>query len=287
MPLPTPLPTTAAPTALPMPGNGAIAGKLTMWSDNPTIIVGGSCEYANAAGGGVSAPFGHEPLHLSTSLLAVDSALYRGGAACGSCFRVSYDGSDATDTGRPGSMIVEVVDSGSAKEFDCQVDAFETITGARTGVFPITYEPVDCDTADTGATVTLLDGGNAWYTKVVFGNLRQGVQSARLTVGTESFDMGRGSGASWTASMRGQTGPASFVVTLEDGTEVEFGDCFESWPVTTSSFCSEHAAGTVASDLVPDQTPGAHNASAEGTPGRMTMWSDNPTIIVGGSCEYA
>merc|ERR1719384_1742305 len=103
MPVPTPLPTpTLAPTALPTPtpGSGATSGKLTMWSDNPTIIVGGSCEYANAAGGGVGAPSATSPYVASRAYCAADDGLYQQGASCGACFRVSYDGSEATDFGR-------------------------------------------------------------------------------------------------------------------------------------------------------------------------------------------
>merc|ERR1712117_556950 len=112
------------------------------------IIVGGSCEYASSAIGGVGAPSATSPYVASRAYCAADDGLYKQGATCGACFRVSYDGSEATDAGRPGSMVVQIVDSGSAKTFDCQVDAFEAITGSRTGVFPITYEPVDCETAD-------------------------------------------------------------------------------------------------------------------------------------------
>merc|ERR1719418_54341 len=193
MPLPTPLPTpTTAPTAIPMPSNGAIAGKMTMWSDNPTIIVGGSCEYANAALGGVRAPSATSPYVASRAYCAADDALYQAGATCGACYRVAYDGSPATDPGRAGSLVVQIVDSGSAKTFDCQVDAFEAITGSKTGVFPITYEPVDCEIAtDHGPVATVLDGNNAWYTKVIFSNLPTSVVSAELIVNGASFGMSR------------------------------------------------------------------------------------------------
>merc|ERR1712190_605377 len=169
-----------------------------------------------------------------------------GGASCGACFRVSYDGSEATDSGRPGSMVVQIVDSGSAKTFDCQVDAFETITGARTGVFPITYEPVDCDAADgQGAVATVLDGDNAWYTKVIFSNLPAAVASAELIVNGASFDMSRAGGASWQASagdLGSLTGSASFHVVLEEGSRMNFDSCFDSWPVPAGSHCSAEAS---------------------------------------------
>merc|ERR1719277_1824078 len=150
-----------------------------MWSDSDTTIVGGSCEYANAAQGGVNAPSASSPYVASRAYCAADAELYRLGATCGACFLVAYDGSPATDPGRAGSLVVQIVDSGSTETFDCQVDAFETITGSRTGVFPITYVPVDCETTG-GPAATVLDGDNAWYTKVIFSDLPGSVASAVL-----------------------------------------------------------------------------------------------------------
>lgn len=209
-----------------------------MWSDNPTIIVGGSCEYANSARGGVSSPSATSPYVASHAYCAADDGLYQQGASCGACFRVSYDGSEATDDGRPGSRVVQIVDSGSAKTFDCQVDAFQAITGARTGIFPITYEPVDCETAvGHGPVATVLDGENAWYTKVIFSNLPKAVVSVELTVNGASFAMSRAGGATWKAAPGGATGRAGFVVVLQDGSSVDLGSCFDSWPVPTGSQC--------------------------------------------------
>merc|ERR1719401_602848 len=185
---------------------------MTMWSDSPTTIVGGSCEYANAATGGTSSPAATSPYVASKAYCAADAALYANGAHCGSCYRVSYDGSEATDAGRAGSLIVQIVDSGSAKTFDCQVEAFEAITGARTGVFPISYEPVDCNVGTGGLTATVLDGENAWYTKVVFSNLPKAVIGAELVVGGQGFSMQRSGGATWSASPDGKTGAAAFLV---------------------------------------------------------------------------
>merc|ERR1712038_1227853 len=184
---------TVAPTETSMPDSlpVTIEGSMTMWSDFPTIIVGGSWEYANAAIGGVVAPSASSPYVAARAYCAADSNLYQQGAACGACFRVSYDGSKATDSGRPGSLVVQIVDSGSAKTFDCQVDAFETITGSRTGIFPISYEPVDCETATDGPVATVLDGNNAWYTKVIFSNLPGAVVSADNKISGKSFGMSR------------------------------------------------------------------------------------------------
>ncbi|CAE8684030.1 unnamed protein product, partial [Polarella glacialis] len=214
------------------------AGFMTMWSDSATTIVGGACEYANAANGGVQSPAATSPYITSKAYCAAGYALYAAGAACGSCWRISYDGSPATDPGRAGSLVVQLVDTGSAKIFDCQLSAFQIITGATSGIFPVTYEPVGCDTAPSGAAATVLDGQNAWYTKVIFSNLPSAVLAAELSVAGKSFAMSRVSGATWSANTDGSTGAASFVVTLEGGMQVSFPSCFASWPVAASSSCS-------------------------------------------------
>lgn len=211
---------------------------MTMWSDSPTTVVGGSCEYANAVNGGVSSPAATSPYISNFAYCAADANLYENGAKCGSCYRVSYDGSQATDAGRPGSIVVQIVDSGSAKTFDCQVEAFEAITGAVTGIFPVTYEAVACDVAASGATATVLDGNNAYYTKVIFSNLPEAVVAAELLLGAQSFSMQRVGGATWSASTSGAGTVASFRVTLEGGQQVTMDQCFASWPVATGASCS-------------------------------------------------
>jgi len=228
----------------------AQTGRMTMWSDSPSAVVGGSCEYANANNGGLSSPAAASPHIGSLAYCKVDSTLYENGAKCGSCYRVSYDGSQAIDSGRAGSLVVQIVDSGGANTFDCQVEAFEVITGARTGIFPITYEPVDCNVAAYGATATVLDGGNAHYTKVIFSNLAQAVVGAELIVGTQGFSMQRVSGATWSAQTHGASGNATFKVTSAGGQQTSMDACFASWPVATGASCS----GNLSAGLIPVPT---------------------------------
>jgi len=224
--------------------DGSSSGLMTMWSDSTTTIVGGSCEYANEANGGVNSPAATSPYISSFAYCAVDATLYENGANCGACYRVSYDGSSATDPGQAGSQIVQIVDSGSAKTFDCQLQAFQTITGSSTGVFPITYEPVDCETSNGGAVATMLDGDNAYFTKVIFSNLASSVEQAELTItpadgSSVSFSMDRAGGATWSkGGLGGVTGSASFSLTLASGNVVTMDSCFETWPVATNQFCT-------------------------------------------------
>jgi len=241
----------------------AADGFMTMWSDSTTTIVGGSCEYANAANGGLGSPAASSPYIASEGYCAVDSMLCSSGAACGSCWRVSYDGSPATDPGVPGSMVVQVVDSGSARTFDCHLTAFQRITGASTGVFPITYEPVDCDVGSAGPVATVLDGDNAWYTKVIFSNLVSGVLKADLFLGESAFTMSRVSGGTWSASTAGKRDAASFAVTLDTGDIIAFR-CFDSWPVPTGSSCTGPSAST-----------------AQTTQSTTTTTTENPSTTTG------
>ena len=218
------------------------AGLMTMWSGSPTTVVGGSCEYANAANSGIGSSAASSPYLAARAYCAADDALYNSGAACGSCWQVAYDGSPATDLGRPGSAVVQIVDSGSAKTFDCHLDVFKAITGASTGIFPITYTPVDCD-VQGGPVATVLDGNNAWYTKVIFSNLVQAVVAAELYLAGRTFSMTRVSGATWSASPAGASGPAAFRVVLTSGAEVFF-ECFDSWPVESGSFCQTNTTSS-------------------------------------------
>merc|ERR1712187_14419 len=103
-----------------------------------------------------------------------------------------------------------------------------------TGVFPISYEPVDCRTGNGGAVASMLDGNNAFFTKVIFSNLASAVESAQLTIEATSFTMDRAGGATWSkGGLNGITGAASFSLTLASGDVVAIDPCFGNWPVAT------------------------------------------------------
>merc|ERR1719237_883825 len=102
---------------------------------------------------------------------------------------------------------------------------------------------MDCNVGMGGLTATVLDGDNAWYTKVIFSNLPKAVIGAELVVDGESFSMQRSGGATWSASPGGKTGAAAFLVTLEGGQQATLDACFDNWPVATGASCT---AGTAA-----------------------------------------
>jgi len=217
--------------------NAASSGRMTMWSGSSTTIVGSSCEYANSANGGLKSPTAISPYVKNRAYCAADDKLFKGGANCGACYRVRYGGGAATDPGRAGSLIVQIVDSGSAKTFDCHLKAFQKITGARTGIFPISYTPVSCLRKKGGAVAMVLDGNNAYYTKVIFSNLQKAVRSASMTIAGSKINLKRAGGATWSANTGGKKGKVTFSLKLTGGSAYRFSSCFSSWPVRTGSSC--------------------------------------------------
>merc|ERR1719229_1139517 len=243
---------------------------MTMWSADPDIIVGSSCEYVNAAQGGLASPAATSPYITSKNYCAVSADLFEGGLACGRCYKLTFDGTDTTEHGCPaaGSRIIQVVDSGSAKEFDCQETVFEEISGCTTGVMGISYEEVECE--GTGpATATVLDGDNAWYTKMIFSGLSHSVASASITVGEgELIQMNRNGGATWSASTpAGISGnvAVTFKLTLDNEEIVELSECFGSWPQSTSASCTANGENVPSSSDSSSGSEGSDESANEGS----------------------
>ena len=214
---------------------------MTMWSTDPQEIVGSSCEFANIAQGGTGSPAAANPYIASGRYCAVDAELYGGAVACGRCYRITFNGAETTETtgcNRPGAAVVMVVDSGSAAEFDCHLPVFRDISGCETGVMGIQFEQVACQGAGP-PTATILDGGNAYFVKVLFSGLERGVDAATITVGGNAPVMMSRNGGPFQASTQGLTGvPVGFTLTLDDGSTLELANCFGNWPQTTGASCS-------------------------------------------------
>ncbi|KAL3779624.1 hypothetical protein HJC23_008963 [Cyclotella cryptica] len=233
-----PAPTPKSPENPPTPTPGSTPGELTMWSDNPSAVIGGSCEYAQKISTAKSGAW-LSPYITSGNYCAVSEDLFQGGAACGRCYSITYDGSSATNPGKAGNAVVQVVNSGAggSNHFDCFIDGFHTITSASTGIFPVKFSHVACQ-GITPPTAVILDGNNAWYVKVLFSGGTTGVASAKIHIGGASFSMSRLSGATFSANTNGAWGQASFEVTFDNGSAVAIDGCFGgAWPVPTSSVC--------------------------------------------------
>ena len=129
--------------------------------------------------------------------------------------------------------------AGGQNHFDCFIDAFSTITGAKTGKFPISYEEVDCE--DSPLAVVVLDGPNANYVKVLVAGGKTGVQAVSLTLdGSKQYTMNKVVGATWAASLPDGLKDVSvqFEVTFDDGSTETAGNCFGGkWPVGIGSQC--------------------------------------------------
>lgn len=215
------------------------AGDMTLLGGS---VVGASCEYANAQDGGHESPAATSQYIASRRYCAANAKKFANGAGCGACYNVSYSGEGGTDLGRPRWAVVQVINLADSVDFACHGDVFESITGATTGVFPVAYKPVACETTSANGVATVLDGNNAYYTKAIFSDLPHAVAEAKLTVGHKSFPMQRVGGATFMASTDGTTGAASFALTLADGGVSKVAPCFKTWPVATDSSCGTSAA---------------------------------------------
>ena len=178
---------------------------------------------------------------------AVSDDLYEGGEGCGRCYRIWYDGCGGTDPATAGTADIQVVNSGAGgvKHFDCFDTAHQALTGTSTGIFPITFMPIDCTYSTPTAVV--LDGNNKWYVKMLFVGGKTGVMEAKIILDGIKIDMERvGVTGTWSAStaawaqnnQNSNTATVDFVMVYSDGTQAEFYSCFNGqWSVPTGSQC--------------------------------------------------
>lgn len=206
-------------------------GSMSMWSSTPDTLVaykseGSACKYADKELGGLQAPTAQTPYIRSKNYCAVNRGMFGGGEICGACFRLTYHGDHEQHLGRPGSDVIQVVDSGSWATFDCHMTAFHQITGERTAIFPISYERVACDAP--GSPVAAVLHKDYYFSKLVFNNLRYPVKSAELDVSGTKYPLKLVGGwwYVWTGNVKGRV---SFSITEDDGSHVELDGCFGGW----------------------------------------------------------
>lgn len=152
----------------------------------------------------------------------------------------------------------------------------------------ITYEEVECE--GTGPpTATVLDGDNAWYTKLIFSGLSRAVSSASITVGTgnQPTELARNGGATWAAStpvaIAGNV-PVSFKLTLDNSDIVEMDACFNTWPQPTSASCTSGAGNDNESNGNNDSNGDNDNASNEESSDDTEENSDDDTPADSSNC---
>ena len=103
--------------------------------------------------------------------------MWKNGDAGGACYKISYDGAKATNPGRPGSDVIQVIDKCADKNFDCFIDAFKEITGSTTGILPISFAQVPCPVSPYGGVATAT-AGNRYFIIVVFSDFKMQISSA-------------------------------------------------------------------------------------------------------------
>eukprot|EP00435_Cladocopium_sp_Y103_P044166 s1424_g12.t1 len=128
-------------------------GSMSMWASTHDTLVaykseGSACKFADRKMGGLTAATAQTPYITAKNYCAVNRGLFGNGEVCGRCYRLTYKGNH--EQGRPGSAVVQIVDSGSWATFDCHMTAFNKITDYDTGFFPVSYEEVPCATASQG-----------------------------------------------------------------------------------------------------------------------------------------
>lgn len=246
------------------------AGQMTMWSSASDVIVGGSCEYANSAQGGLASAAAQSPYITSNHYCAVDANLYDGGLACGRCYRITFEGEDTTETtgcAAAGSAIIQVVDSGSGEEFDCQETVFKEISGCGTGVMGIKYEEVECEgNGPATATIVAQNGDDA---HVVFSGLQRPVASASVSVSGEqenTFVMSLVQGAWDVGTPDVKDVPVTFKLTLDNGDLVELTECFSDWPQPVGASCSAGTTIANPSGSTTTTVGGSATTTASGSP---------------------
>ena len=104
--------------------------------------------------------------------------MWKNGDAGGACYKISYDGAKATNPGRPGSDVIQVIDKCADKNFDCFIDAFKEITGSTTGILPISFAQVPCPVSPYGGVATAT-AGNRYFIIVVFSDFRMPISQRR------------------------------------------------------------------------------------------------------------
>jgi hypothetical protein len=241
-------------------------GCMTKWDDSPNIAENGHCGYAASQYGGMSFKAAQSTYLQSTPRMycAIHNDHFAGGAACGKCFKLKYDGlgfgscSATSDNPAPnsGEGIIQVVDSGSGNhDFDCTLETFQFLTGWHTDRFPISYEEVDCETrscstSDPDCVLTVAPAPDApiidptsgylGSTRVIFHNLKTSVSTASAKIGRCPAKTMNRNGAlfDWFTSSSGCYKPVCFTATLADSSTVTIDAT--DWPEYSSmKWCDE------------------------------------------------
>jgi hypothetical protein len=128
--------------------------------------------------------------------------------------------------------------------FDCVMDSFEAITGARTGKFEIEFEEVTCGITSPPVIINWADK-NAFYCKMMFENLGHwgSLEAVELCIdGNDCGKLERFAGQTWTGCPKGVGSMAVWKLTQKspkDGSTEEIRcSCTMSWPMEAGERCT-------------------------------------------------
>lgn len=219
-----------------------------MWATNDNLL-GAQCEYANAPINSITDSVLPTYLRKGFHCAIGDSnPAFGRGQHCGKCFRLTslHDRGTGGTPGKRGSAIVSVSNGGAggAAHFDCILEGFEAITGARTGIFDIMFEPVLCSEI-TGSIVAInWADKNAYYCKMMFENVGGwgSIESVDACLnGQGCKTMLRAGGATWTGCPQGTGQSMVFKFTQlspSGSTEKKECKCVGAWPWKTGHRCN-------------------------------------------------
>merc|ERR1719265_1522852 len=144
-----------------------------MWNDTNQALIGSTCEYANPPVNSITDTVLASYLRSGYHCAIGDE--FGKGEHCGKCYRVtslSNNGRHGTPGSR-GSAVVMVSSAGAggSNHFDCILNSFREITGAKTGIFDISYEETECTDISGLPTIINFADQNAWYCKMMFENI--------------------------------------------------------------------------------------------------------------------
>jgi len=219
-----------------------------MWANNDALI-GAQCEYANAPVNSITDPMLPGYLRKGFHCAIGDSNPGFGkGEHCGKCYRIESlsDSGKGGTPGKKGSAVVMVSNGGAggAAHFDCIMESFQAITGARTGIFPVTFEHVTCDDIQGGPVVINWADKNAFYCKMMFENIGGWghLNSVELCLnGRSCKKLNLFAGATWTGCPQGTAGSTLWKFTQvspKGGSETITCSCSGAWPWNTGHRCS-------------------------------------------------
>jgi len=148
--------------------------------------------------------------------------------------------------GSAGSAVVMVSNGGAggSAHFDCIMEGFEEITGARTGIFDIEFQQVPCVDVVGGPVVINWADQNAYYCKMLFGNVGGWGQLESVLAcldGKGCKEMQRFAGATWTGCPTGTGNKMTFELRQRSPSGEESAvscECLGSWPWPNGQRCS-------------------------------------------------